>query len=96
MSERDVAKKVAAPMFGCLAAIHSSAIHIVHRDVKLENLVIAHGCVKLIDFGLALDMTSDAGALDVGTLGYQAPELLGANHKYRDLSFSNMNQLFLG
>jgi hypothetical protein len=69
-----------------LAAAHDK--HIVHRDLKPENVFIAtDGTVKILDFGLARQMTeplpgsetatmapvTEAGIV-LGTVGYMAPE----------------------
>jgi eukaryotic-like serine/threonine-protein kinase len=54
-----------------LAAAH--ARHIIHRDVKPQNLVLLEdGTVKVVDFGLAADV--DAESQRVGTPHYMAPE----------------------
>lgn len=61
-----------------LAALHAEGV--IHRDVKTENVVITPaGEVKLIDFGLAKDL-SDSEALTlpgalIGTPVYMAPEI---------------------
>ncbi|CAI5444788.1 unnamed protein product [Caenorhabditis angaria] len=58
-------------------------LNIVHRDVKLENLLIMRDAygeigVKLADFGLATEMPEEFGVLKTicGTPTYVAPEVL--------------------
>lgn len=62
----------------CGAALHT--IHqqgIIHRDLKPSNIFIINDRVKLIDFGLAADLTvgelSLTGTMS-GTIRYMAPE----------------------
>ncbi|CAE8683487.1 unnamed protein product [Polarella glacialis] len=66
-----------------LSYIHG--LDIVHRDVKLENLMILppeeHSggsvCLKLLDFGLGCELAGACGTF--GTLGYMAPETFGSD-----------------
>ena len=50
----------------------------VHRDLKLENVMIQEdGYIKLIDFGLAKELKKDEKASSItGTCEYIAPEIL--------------------
>ena len=60
---------------------------IIHRDMKLENLVLVEKynpgeeekiCIKIIDFGLAVKISQSYGNKcgKVGTPSYMAPEIL--------------------
>lgn len=49
----------------------------VHRDLKPSNVFLVEGAVKLIDFGLAVDLAAgqpSAAELPAGTVSYLAPE----------------------
>ncbi|VVC29270.1 Protein kinase domain,Protein kinase-like domain,Protein kinase, ATP binding site,Serine/threonine- [Cinara cedri] len=61
-----------------LSYVHSH--NVIHRDIKPENLLLTvAGIIKICDFG-ASRMFCSSGSLDmsteVGTLWYQAPEML--------------------
>ena len=49
---------------------------IVHRDLKLENILINNSGIKLIDFGFATNCQAGARlSLFCGTLWYMDPDL---------------------
>ena len=53
-------KAYASQLVTALIAIHKSEV--CHRDLKLENLVLdADFKLKVIDFGIACDLSGDAG-----------------------------------
>lgn len=58
--------------------IHGRSI--VHRDLKPENILLAHdGIVKICDFGVSRMFCPDCSmdlSTGIGTLWYQAPEIL--------------------
>ncbi|KAF4657887.1 Glutathione peroxidase 7 [Perkinsus chesapeaki] len=81
--EETEAKKFMRHLFQALQQCHSCGV--IHRDVKLENIVIQedeHGddeVAKLIDFGLSLRARSKQGVVDkhiAGSVHYLAPECI--------------------
>jgi serine/threonine protein kinase len=64
----------------CTVLSHAHAIPVVHRDLKPDNvLVCADGSVKLLDFGIAALLRTDATRLTstgspIGTSQYMSPE----------------------
>ena len=75
------AKIVMSKMLDAIAFMHARGV--VHRDLKLENLVLAKPddlrSVTLVDFGLAKALMARERAENVcGTLAYVAPEALAA------------------
>eukprot|EP01083_Nonionella_stella_P059022 154483_1 len=73
----EMIKYVSYRIYDGIKYIHS--LNIVHRDIKLSNILINKGgVIKLCDFGLATDSSSDTPQLlrKCGTLQYIAPELI--------------------
>jgi serine/threonine protein kinase len=69
---RDYFKQVLLGMAYCHAR------KLVHRDIKLENLLLTgdRQTVKIADFGLAKNVSEDAAKTVIGTAKYVAPEML--------------------
>jgi len=58
---------------------HIHSVHVVHRDIKLENLLLdACTCLKIADFGVAVVVKPPGRRLTehCGTPSYMAPEIL--------------------
>ncbi|KAH0795770.1 AGC family protein kinase [Histomonas meleagridis] len=74
----DRVKLYVAQLVLALCYLHS--IGIVHRDLKLENILVDEdGYIKLTDFGLAkekMDNEGDRASTFCGTPDYVAPEML--------------------
>lgn len=88
MPETDI-RDVMAQLLGAVRYLHDH--NILHRDIKLENIVLIKKKtpgsterleIKLIDFGISLDLTKHpetTTSSPIGTLLYMSPESL--NHE---------------
>ncbi|KAJ7074741.1 Pkinase-domain-containing protein [Mycena amicta] len=73
-----IARKFARQIASALDYCHRN--NVVHRDLKIENILISHtGNIKIIDFGLSnlYDPTAHLATF-CGSLYFAAPELLNA------------------
>jgi serine/threonine protein kinase len=69
MAEKDVARKVVAPLLQSLEVLHT--LNVLHRDIKPENIFFAaDGSMRLGDFGLAICTATERPKSRVGTLDY--------------------------
>tara|TARA_Y100000588_G_scaffold375135_1_gene451108 strand:+ start:30 stop:1016 length:987 start_codon:yes stop_codon:yes gene_type:complete len=59
----------------CLAVDHLASQHIMHRDIKPNNILFDGQFIKLIDFGLSRKSIL-GGWSPVGSLFYMAPEIV--------------------
>lgn len=73
--EEPKARFYAAQLFLAIAHLHS--LHVMYRDLKLENILMdSMGNIAITDFGLSKE--DDQGSTFVGTPEYLAPELLSS------------------
>jgi serine/threonine protein kinase len=76
-SEEDT-RVLMTKLLGGLEYCHSKLC--VHRDLKLENILLAHqddlSSIKIADFGLAADLEIEQLGKRCGSAGYVAPEIL--------------------
>ncbi|KAJ3534024.1 hypothetical protein NM688_g7198 [Phlebia brevispora] len=76
--------RVAAMICQALLYLHDT-MHMIHRDIKPQNLLrFPHDVIKLADFGLSKDMSQDSGCQTFcGTTAFMAPEIpCGAYFNY--------------
>jgi len=78
----EACKTLLRHLLTALAFLH--ARHVLHRDVKMSNLLYHQGMLKLADFGLSRHTTTvSALTCKVASLWYRAPEVvLEYRHKY--------------
>lgn len=81
--DENIVKTILRQLLGCLNYLHT--FHIVHRDIKLENIVFISRPskqssaeeieIKLLDFGTAYKMTRPKVRCQelIGTVSYMAP-----------------------
>lgn len=64
-------------LFRKLQIIHKQ--HLIHRDIKLENILLNQDSVSIIDFGFLMEEDKKA-KFAVGTEAYCAPEIYGLDY----------------
>ncbi|GBF94225.1 aurora protein [Raphidocelis subcapitata] len=80
LDEAEAAARVARPLLSALAHLHAQDL--IHRDIKLENVLLGpDGSARLADFGLSIDSSSELPNTRLGTCGYFAPEVLDCPRK---------------
>ncbi|CAK9021924.1 unnamed protein product [Durusdinium trenchii] len=72
----EVAQKLFFMLMSAIKYLHDH--HVVHRDIKAENIIIAmdHQDLHLADFNVAKDLQEGGALTMTGTLQYSAPEVL--------------------
>ncbi len=81
---RKILQRVRAVSLGSMMGVAKASVSalsyahergVVHRDIKLENIMVTGtGVLKVLDFGSALRTESEPGRYIEGTPGYMAPE----------------------
>jgi eukaryotic-like serine/threonine-protein kinase len=72
-----IAEAIAYARQCCEALVYVHAQHVIHRDVKPQNMILSADGVVLVDFGIAtvLDEDESAGTIGIGTPRFMAPEV---------------------
>lgn len=85
---------IMAQVVASLAHIHSSAVGMVHRDIKLSNYRFRSpepgAPLVLLDFGFACPIQQEWDGAHCGTLMFMAPEILGSAAKVPHLAAMDM------
>jgi len=78
--------ETAHDLLSALAAIHS--VHLVHLDLKPDNVMLVPGKACLIDFGLVTTVRHVEGDFVPGTPGFFAPEQLDGVTEPKDFDYA--------
>lgn len=84
--EQQILEAEAAIRQICLGLKHIHDKQVIHRDLKLENILYEDGgegiLIKICDFGLSRTFKADDWTTVGGTLPYMAPETLEGTYSY--------------
>ena len=62
-------------IINAISYLHRCNPPIIHRDLKLENILFFNGILKIIDFGSSSEIV-DFRTTFIGTPSYLAPEII--------------------
>lgn len=99
LSEQHAVSCVISSLLHAVHYLHSR--NILHRDIKPENIMMIFKSMntngnnvmglKLIDFGLAIDLNHYKATTRAGTLQYMAPEVLACKSKKFDMHVDSLS-----
>lgn len=91
--------ELASQLAGAIFYLHS--FNIVHRDLKLENVMMTddseQSIPKVVDFGLsAMVNPGDGVGESVGTVAYAAPEIFKGEQYSKEVDIWSLGTMFFG
>ena len=104
VKEKYAVRDVLAPFLNALHYLHG--LNIIHRDIKPENLLVTTVnqsnrssktmMIKVVDFGLSIDYSSERPITRCGSHAYMSPEVLACPEKSRPEENKDLTQLVYG
>ncbi|KAG2452835.1 hypothetical protein HYH02_002181 [Chlamydomonas schloesseri] len=74
LNEDQARQAVLEPLLDALGYLHSKGV--CHRDIKPENILYtADWCLRVADFGVAINLNDERAVTRAGTADYMAPEV---------------------
>ena len=98
VQEKYAVRDVISPCLNTLSYLHT--LNIIHRNIKPENIVLARTndkmMIKLADFGVSIDCSSERPVTRCGTLDYISPEALACPDKTHPNDNKDLIELVYG
>lgn len=81
--------QIAKELCIALDCLHQCTPPIIFRDVKPSNIIVQpDGSIRMIDFGIAKELTDESDSISLGTRGYASPEHFGGRTDQRSDIYS--------